>query len=83
MLTRNSNQCNSKNTISGQVLTPNPTKSINGMEEYEREKTKGGIKKILQELDPITYPYKEDRLIGGNVDICFLSQRVCKKHWRD
>jgi hypothetical protein len=22
-------------------------------------------------------------LIGGNVDICFLSKRVCKKHWRD
>jgi hypothetical protein len=42
------------------------------MERYER-KNKGGNHKELQDLDPIGFPHKEEKLIGGNVDLDILS----------
>jgi hypothetical protein len=42
------------------------------MERYER-KNKGGNHKELQDLDPIGFPHKEEKAIGGNVDLDLLS----------
>jgi hypothetical protein len=42
------------------------------MERYER-KNKGGNHKELQDLDPIGFPHKEEKVIGGNVDLDLLS----------
>jgi hypothetical protein len=42
------------------------------MEIYER-KNKGGNHKELQDLDPIGFPHKEEKVIGRNVDLDLLS----------
>jgi hypothetical protein len=42
------------------------------MEGYER-KNKEEIHKELQDLDPIGFPHKEEKVIGGNVDLDHLS----------
>jgi hypothetical protein len=42
------------------------------MERYER-KNKGGNHKELQDLDPIGFPHKEEKVIGRNVDLDLLS----------
>jgi hypothetical protein len=42
------------------------------MERYER-KNKGGSHKELQDIDPIGFPHKEEKVIGGNVDLDLLS----------
>jgi hypothetical protein len=42
------------------------------MERYER-KNIGGNHKELQDLDPIGFPHKEEKVIGGNVDLDLLS----------
>jgi hypothetical protein len=51
---------------------PNPTKATNSIEKYER-KNKGGNHKELQDLDPIGFPHKEKKVIGGNLDLDLLS----------
>jgi hypothetical protein len=50
----------------------NSTKTTNAMEEYER-KNKEEIHKELQDLDPMGSPRKEEKLIGGNIDLDLLS----------
>jgi hypothetical protein len=42
------------------------------MEEYER-KNKEEIHKELQDLDPMGSPHKEEKVIGGNIDLDLLS----------
>jgi hypothetical protein len=42
------------------------------MKRYER-KNKGGNHKELQDLDRIGFPHKEEKVIGGNVDLDLLS----------
>jgi hypothetical protein len=42
------------------------------MERYER-KNKGGNHKELQDLNPIGFPHKEEKVIGRNVDLDLLS----------
>jgi hypothetical protein len=51
---------------------PNPTKATNATEGYER-KNKEEIYKELQDLDPITSPLLEEKVIGENVDLDLLS----------
>jgi hypothetical protein len=46
----------------------NPTKATNVMGQYER-KNKEEINKLIQDLDPIAYPHKEERFIGENIDL--------------
>jgi hypothetical protein len=38
-----------------------------------RGRTKEEIHKELQDLDPIGFPHKEEKVIGGNVDLDLLS----------
>jgi hypothetical protein len=42
------------------------------MERYER-KNKGGNHKKLQDLDPIGFSHKEEKVIGGNIDLDLLA----------
>jgi hypothetical protein len=43
------------------------------MGEYER-KNKEQIHKELQDLDPMGSPHKEDKVIGGNIDLIRLKR---------
>jgi hypothetical protein len=38
-----------------------------------RGRTKGGNHRELQDLDPIGFPHKKEKVIGGNVDLDLLS----------
>jgi hypothetical protein len=42
------------------------------MEEHER-KNKEEVHKELQDLDPMGSPHKEEKVIGGNIDLDLLS----------
>ena len=50
---------------------PNPTKATNAREENERKNEEEHEE--LQELDPRGSPHKEEKVIGGNVDLDLLS----------
>src|SRR6266699_3459596 len=45
------------------------TKAYGGI----RRKNNGGNHKEIQDLDPIGFPHKEEKVIGGNVDLDLLS----------
>jgi hypothetical protein len=56
------------------------------MERYERKKTKEEIHKELRDLDPMGSPHKEEKVIGGNIDLDLLSlfpQRYAWEELRD
>jgi hypothetical protein len=40
---------------------------------YMRGRTKEEIHKELQDLDPMSSPHKEEKVIGGNIDLDLLS----------
>jgi hypothetical protein len=51
-----------------------------------RGRTKEEIHKELQDLDPMGSPHKEEKVIGGDIDLDLLSlfpSKICKNHVRD
>ena len=60
----------------------NPTEATNAREENER-KNEEGEHQELQDLDPRGSPHKEEKVIGGNVDLDLLSlfpQKLARIH---